>query len=76
MRAAGFRVTIARDLREEMPLLRGFLLDPQARREVQRERRDTPDAIRELVMDGLLVLGDAAEAGAFTVGRFLASKPT
>ena len=35
----------------------------------------SPDPIRRLIMRSLLILGEAASAGAFTLGRFLAVKP-
>jgi SAM-dependent methyltransferase len=75
MAAAGFHVEIALDMREEMDLLQGFMVRPEARRAVQREMERTPDPIRRLIMEGLMVLGEAAQNDAFTVGRFLARKP-
>ncbi|MBK0394993.1 methyltransferase domain-containing protein [Ramlibacter algicola] len=75
MQRAGFADVAGRDLREETALLRGFLVDPQVRRQVEAERAAEPDPVRALIMEGLLVLGEAASLGAFTVGRFLAHKP-
>ena len=75
MRQAGFEVELARDMREEMPLLRGFLADGQARAAVTGEARRTGDPVRRQIMEALVVLGEAAQLGAFTVGRFLARKP-
>jgi SAM-dependent methyltransferase len=72
--AAGFEVELARDTREEMALLRGFMADEAARDEVRQELQSTFEPMRRFVMEGLLVLGEAAECGAFTVGRFLARK--
>lgn len=74
MRAAGFEILLALDMREEMDLLRGFMATPGQRREVERELCRTASPIRRMIMEGLLVLGEAAECGAFTVGRFLARK--
>ena len=74
MRGAGFDVTLALDMREEMDLLRGFMATPAQRMEVAREACRTASPIRRMIMEGLLVLGEAAERGAFTVGRFLAVK--
>jgi SAM-dependent methyltransferase len=74
MRAAGFDLRLALDMREEMDLLRGFMATPAQRREVERELCRTASPIRRMIMEGLLALGQAAESGAFTVGRFLASK--
>jgi cyclopropane fatty-acyl-phospholipid synthase-like methyltransferase len=75
MAAAGFEVELARDMREEMALLRGFIVHPADRLEVAHEMRGTSDPVRRLVMEGLLVLGAAAQCGAFTIGRFVARKP-
>lgn len=75
MREAGFEVELARDMREEMPLLRGFLADRGSRAAVAEEARGTADPMRRQIMEALVVLGEAAQLGAFTVGRFLARKP-
>nr|WP_281068711.1 methyltransferase domain-containing protein [Ramlibacter agri] len=75
MAEAGFAVELARDMRGEMALLRGFIADAGRRDEVRAELADTPDLIRNSIIEGLLVLGEAAERGAFTIGRFLARKP-
>jgi cyclopropane fatty-acyl-phospholipid synthase-like methyltransferase len=75
MTDAGFNLGLACDMREEMALLRGFMTDPADRREVEAEMAQNRDPIRRMIMEGLLVLGAAAQAGAFTVGRFLATKP-
>jgi ubiquinone/menaquinone biosynthesis C-methylase UbiE len=75
MADAGFTVELARDMREEMALLRGFMTEPAGRAELLQEMRHTPDPIRRFIMEGVMVLGEAAESGAFTVGRFLARKP-
>ena len=74
MRRAGFDVDEATDLRTEMPLLRGFIASSTDRDAVRAERLATPDPMRRKIMQGLEVLGEAAERGAFTVGRFLARK--
>jgi cyclopropane fatty-acyl-phospholipid synthase-like methyltransferase len=75
MTDAGFHVELARDMREEMALLRGFVTQPADREAIGAEMRATPDPIRQLVMEGVLALGEAAALGAFTIGRFLATKP-
>jgi len=36
--------------------------------------RQTTNPIRRLIIEGLLVLGEAAQSGAFTIGRFVAHK--
>lgn len=73
--AAGLVVKDAVDLRDEMALLRGFLVDEADREQVRQEKDRTPDPMRNIIMEGLLRLGQAASAGAFTLGRFLAVKP-
>ena len=75
MRAAGFELELALDMREEMPLLRGFLSDREARAAVAEEARQTAEPMRRQIMEALVVLGKAAQIGAFTVGRFVARKP-
>src|SRR6185436_13034350 len=74
MAAAGLRVDEAVDLRAEMALLRGFIVEQPDRDEVREEMERTSDPIRRIIMQGLLRLGEAAEVGAFTLGRFLAVK--
>lgn len=74
MQAAGFRVAEAVDLRDEMALLRGFVVDARDRHEVVRELRAEGDPIRRVILEGFLHLGAAAAAGAFTLGRFVALK--
>ena len=72
MATAGLRVEEAVDLRAEMALTRGFLVNQSDRDEVREEMERASDPIRRIIMQGLLRLGEAAEAGAFTLGRFLA----
>jgi ubiquinone/menaquinone biosynthesis C-methylase UbiE len=74
MAAAGFDVRDAVDLRDEMALHRGFIVDKADRDNVCQEKDNTSDPIRKIIMEGLLRLGEAVEAGAFTLGRFLAVK--
>lgn len=75
MRAAGLLPQECVDLRREMALLRGFIVDEADRAQVRREIAASADPVRRLIMQALLILGEAAEAGAFTLGRFLAVKP-
>lgn len=75
MSDAGFELAVALDMRDEMALLRGFITEPVDRHAVEQEMQQTVSPIRRLIMEGLLVLGDAAQSGAFTIGRFLARKP-
>ena len=75
MSGAGFEVFLAKDMREEMDLPRGFIAQPEDRRLVALEMQQTQDPIRRMIMEGLLALGEAVQVGAFTIGRFLAHKP-
>jgi len=75
MADAGFDLALALDMRDEMDLLRGFLVEPADRLAVEQEMQQADSPIRRLIMEGLLVLGAAAQCGAFTIGRFLAHKP-
>jgi ubiquinone/menaquinone biosynthesis C-methylase UbiE len=75
MAAAGFEVREAVDMRDEMALLRGFIANEADRAEVASEMRATVDPVRRLIIEGLLVLGEAAASGAFSIGRFVAVKP-
>ncbi len=75
MSGAGFDMVLARDMREEMHLSRGFITQPEDRRSVEMEMRQTQDPIRRMIIEGLLALGGAVQAGAFTIGRFVAHKP-
>jgi tocopherol O-methyltransferase len=74
MAVAGFKVREAVDLRDEMALQRGFLVNKADRDDVCKEKDSTSDPIRKIILEGLLRLGEAVEAGAFTLGRFLAVK--
>jgi ubiquinone/menaquinone biosynthesis C-methylase UbiE len=75
MQAAGLRVSTQTDMRQEMALARGFIVQDDDRRSVEAEIATCQDPIRALIMQSLLHLGDAVRAGAFTLGRFVASKP-
>jgi tocopherol O-methyltransferase len=75
MAQAGFEVELAMDMQDEMDLARGFMTRFEDRAVVEQEMRDTDDPVRKLIMEGLLVLGEAVQHGAFTIGRFLARKP-
>ena len=74
MAQAGFAVREALDMREEMALPRGFLVRKEDQEEVGKEKDHATDPIRKVIMEGLLRLGEAAAAKAFTLGRFLAVK--
>jgi SAM-dependent methyltransferase len=75
MAQAGFEVDLAMDMQDEMDLSRGFMTRVEDRAVVAQEMRATDDPIRKLIMEGLLVLGESVQRGAFTIGRFLARKP-
>lgn len=72
MQAAGLSVREAADLRDEMALLRGFIVDAADQDALRNEIEQTAEPIRRIIKAGLLCLGEAAAAGAFTLGRFLA----
>lgn len=74
MTEAGLKVAEAVDLRREMALQRGFVARTADREALRQEMAATGDPMRRIVMLGLLKLGEAVAAGAFTVGRFLALK--
>ncbi len=76
MSTEGFDVDLAVDMRDEMALLRGFIATAADRHMVEQEMRQAANPIRRLIIEGLLVLGEAAEVGAFTIGRFVARKPS
>jgi ubiquinone/menaquinone biosynthesis C-methylase UbiE len=75
MRAAGLQVELARDMREEMAVQRGFVTAPADRAAILEEAGRTADPIRRWIMQAVAVLGEATECGAFTLGRFVARKP-
>lgn len=75
MSDAGLKLIEHIDMRQEMALSRGFMVEPEDRRQVQAEISASTDPIRRLIMQSLLHLGEAVQAGAFTLGRFLAVKP-
>ena len=75
MRQSGFELQLALDMRDEMNLSRGFMTRAEDRAVVAQEMQGTDDPVRQLIMEGLLVLGEAVEHEAFTIGRFLARKP-
>ena len=63
------------DLRTEMALERGFAVHPAQQRELERERQSCPEPLWALALEGLLRLGEAVAAGAFTIGCLTARKP-
>ena len=75
LQAAGFEAAEGIDMRDEMPLLKGFAASEAIRAAVQARLDRTDEPIRREILIGLLALGEAAERGAFTVGRFRAIKP-
>lgn len=75
MAQAGLQVIEHVDLRDEMALARGFLVQADDRHEVEAEIATCPDPVRVLIMRSLLHLGEAMGADAFSVGRWLAVKP-
>lgn len=72
MCSAGLCVREAVDMREEMPVARGFLVEPSDRASLLLEIQQTGDPMRQIIEQGLVHLGAAMSVGAFTIGRFLA----
>lgn len=75
MREAGFAGMTYLDMREEMDLPRGFATSPRQQAELAEEIRSCDDPFLAMVLEGLASLGRAVDAGAFTIGHFIAHKP-
>ena len=72
MQDASLVVREAVDLRDEMALSRGFIVDPADREALRIELVQTANPVHRIIKEWLLRLGEATAAGAFTLGRFLA----
>lgn len=75
MAAAGFEDRVYVDMRREMPLHKGFAVTAAQQRDLQREIASRPNPLLGMTLEGLLHLGRAVAAGAFTIGRFSACRP-
>lgn len=73
--SAGFEDRVYADMQSEMQLQKGFAVDPAQQQTLVDELRSGPDPLLALTLEGLLVLGRALAAQAFTIGRFSARKP-
>lgn len=63
------------DMKDEMHLTKGFSVTPEQQLALQNDIRHCQNPLLELTLEGLLKLGQALAAGAFTIGRFRAIKP-
>ena len=72
---AGFVNNLYVDMQSEMLLTKGFSVTPKQHRELLAEIQNCQSPLLELTLEGLLRLGQAIAAGAFTIGRFTARKP-
>ncbi len=63
------------DMQTLMPLHKGFAITEKDHLLLRREIQDTPSPLLRLTLKGLLRLGMAMAAGAFTIGQFRACKP-
>ena len=75
MESAGLIDVAITDLQDVMALHRGFTVSKSALSELERKIRAGPDALRGLLLRGLASLGQAVNAGAFTIGHVVARKP-
>lgn len=74
MRQAGFDKIRTADLREVMPLHRGFAVGVDQQNELRHEIETCASPLWALTLRGLLRLGEAFAAGVFTIARFDACK--
>ncbi len=72
---AGFEQAVYVDMAGECHLNKGFPVSVQQQNELQDEIRQCRQPLLKLTLQGLLSLGRARAAGAFTIGRFSAVKP-
>ena len=76
MQSAGFTTTQFADLRTEMALEKGFSVTAAQQKELQADIQTCQNPLLKMTLEGLLSLGKALSADAFTIGRFNAIKPT
>lgn len=72
---AGFNCDQWVDLRDESHLSRGFMVDRSQQISLMREIEACRQPLEQLLLEGILRLGQAVAADAFTIGRFTAFKP-
>jgi tocopherol O-methyltransferase len=63
------------DLRDESHLTRGFMVERPQQVRLMQEMTACRNPLEQLLLEGLLRLGQAVAADAFTIGRFMAIKP-
>jgi cyclopropane fatty-acyl-phospholipid synthase-like methyltransferase len=73
--AAGFECEGWIDLRAESQLARGFMVERHQQIQLVREISACKDPLEQLLLEGVLRLGQALAEEAFTIGRLVARKP-
>ncbi len=76
MASASLTDIIVTDMRELMPLRRGFSISQQQLDQLQAELEACANPLLRLTLQGLMRLGMAVGAGAFTIGQVNAVRPT
>lgn len=72
---AGFVNNLYVDMQSEILLSKGFSVTETQQSQLREEIQSCQSPLLELTLEGLLSLGQAVAAGAFTIGRFIAHKP-
>jgi len=73
--AAGFQDREYVDMQNEMTMHKGFAVSHAQQQSLADEIESCSNPLLALTLEGLLALGRAVAAGAFTIGRFSARKP-
>lgn len=74
-RRAGFASCTYLDMQSEMMMQKGFAVSPGQQQALADELASCRSPLLALTLEGLLQLGRAVAANAFTIGRFTAYKP-
>lgn len=72
---AGFENPVYVNMRREMNMSKGFAVSPGQQQALVDEMESCRSPLLALTLEGLLGLGRAVAAGAFTIGRFSARRP-
>jgi len=75
LKHAGFVDNLYTDMQFEMSLSKGFSVTAKQQSELLIEIQTCQNPLFKLTLEGLLILGQAMTADAFTIGRFTAQKP-
>jgi len=62
------------DMQTLMPLHKGFTVSRSGLDALEQKIRQCPEPLRRMTLRGLAALGEALNAGAFTIGQFMARK--